>query len=592
MGSYSFTVNKTTAAQSIACYAKITSNSSYVSGTKTSSTVNVAVSAKTSYTVSYNANGGSGAPSAQTKWHGTTLKLSDTKPTRTGYTFKGWATSSGGSVAYASGANYTANAGATLYAVWQVITYTISYNANGGSGAPGNQTKTHGTALTLSSTKPTRANYNFKGWATSASATSAAYAAGGSYTTNAAATLYAVWELAYIKPRVENLIVQRCNSGGTVTSNGTYALVKFSWATDKTVSSIAIKWRVSGTTTYSGSATVSASGTSGTVSKVIGAGELSPDSPYDIQVIVADASGNTPATKTLEGTAFPIDIAPGGNAVAIGKEATVDGAFDIYMQTIIRGNEDASGTVASGQLIIGDPNSAHIAMDNNEIMAKTNATTPGNISINYEGGDVGLGSDNGDISLRGNTFLYHGKTLYGMKADGSSRSMVQFNASNQAFFGYGGYSSNEGESYFDGNAVNIRSKGAIAITSSTAGLSARQYGVNKVLWSGGYYMTETHTATLSEAISAQPNGIVLVWSYYANGAIQKSHYVHFFVPKKHVETYPGTGSVFRMYRHGILVPCSKYLYINNTTITGHSANATSTSSLASIEFVLTEVYGV
>lgn len=44
------------------------------------------------------------------------------------------------------------------------ISYTISYNANGGSGAPGSQTKTHGTDLTLSSTKPTRNGYNFSKW--------------------------------------------------------------------------------------------------------------------------------------------------------------------------------------------------------------------------------------------------------------------------------------------------------------------------------------------------------------------------------------------------------------------------------------------
>ncbi len=38
------------------------------------------------------------------------------------------------------------------------VNYTIKYNANGGTGAPANQTKTHGTILTLSGTKPTRAN--------------------------------------------------------------------------------------------------------------------------------------------------------------------------------------------------------------------------------------------------------------------------------------------------------------------------------------------------------------------------------------------------------------------------------------------------
>lgn len=148
------------------------------------------------YTVSYNANGGTGAPSSQTKTHDVTLTLRTTTPTRSGYTFKGWSTSSSATTAtYSAGGSYTANASATLYAVWQAnpITYTVSYNANGGSGAPSSQTKTQNVTLTLSYTKPTRSGYTFQGWSTSSTATSPIYYAGGSYTANASATLYAVW---------------------------------------------------------------------------------------------------------------------------------------------------------------------------------------------------------------------------------------------------------------------------------------------------------------------------------------------------------------------------------------------------------------
>ena len=75
-GSYTFTVQKTTTAKAVYCSAKITAASTYVSGTKSSTASAVNVSALASYTVSYNANGGSGAPSNQTKWHGVTLTLS------------------------------------------------------------------------------------------------------------------------------------------------------------------------------------------------------------------------------------------------------------------------------------------------------------------------------------------------------------------------------------------------------------------------------------------------------------------------------------------------------------------------------------
>lgn len=159
-----------------------------------------AVWSRNSYTISYNANGGTGAPSSQTKYYGTTLTLSSAKPYRTGYTFKGWGLyASSTSPVYQPGDDYNYNISRTLYAVWEKdappapTTYTVSYSANGGSGAPASQTKTKDIALTLSGTKPMRSGYTFLGWATSSSATSASYQPGGSYTANASVTLYAVW---------------------------------------------------------------------------------------------------------------------------------------------------------------------------------------------------------------------------------------------------------------------------------------------------------------------------------------------------------------------------------------------------------------
>lgn len=286
----------------------------------------VSVPAWTSYTIKYNANGGSGAPSSQTKWKDQTLKLSTTKPTRTGYSFLGWSTSSTAtSATYAAGANYTANAAATLYAVWKANTYTVSFNANGGTGAPGNQTKTYGVALTLSSTKPTRTNYNFKGWGTSASATTVSYAAGASYTTNAAITLYAVWELAYVKPRITKYSVERCNSSGTASEEGTYASVKFTWATDRDVTSIVIEW-LSGSSVV-GSKTVTATGKSGTISTVVGNGGLSIESTYMIKVTVKDTE-STSESLTLSGRKFVMDALAGGKGVSFGKPAELEGYAD------------------------------------------------------------------------------------------------------------------------------------------------------------------------------------------------------------------------------------------------------------------------
>ena len=180
------------------------------------------------YTISYNANGGSGAPGSQTKTHGTDLKLSSTKPTRSGYTFVNWNTKSDGSgTNYASGAIYNTNANITLYAIWKTNSsggdtttkYTVSYNANGGSGTPSNQTKTQGTNLVLSSTKPTRSGYTFVNWNTKGDGTGKSYAPGATYSTDANLTLYAIWKTnASGGPITKKYTIKFDANGGTGTT--------------------------------------------------------------------------------------------------------------------------------------------------------------------------------------------------------------------------------------------------------------------------------------------------------------------------------------------------------------------------------------
>ena len=75
------------------------------------------------------------------------------------------------------------------------VNYSISYNMNGGNGSIGNQTKTYGQDLTLSSTIPTRTDYKFIGWNTDKNANSAQYQPGDKYTANSGATLYAIWTI-------------------------------------------------------------------------------------------------------------------------------------------------------------------------------------------------------------------------------------------------------------------------------------------------------------------------------------------------------------------------------------------------------------
>lgn len=103
----------------------------------------------------------------------------------------------------------------TIYAtpIWKTSTYTVTYDANGGTGAPKAQSKTPGKTLTLSTTKPTRAGYDFKGWAKKASATKADYKAGGSYKDDADITLYAVWKTESYKVIVTDTVTARSGPG-------------------------------------------------------------------------------------------------------------------------------------------------------------------------------------------------------------------------------------------------------------------------------------------------------------------------------------------------------------------------------------------
>ena len=204
------------------------------------------------YDVTYNANGGTGAPAAQKKIKDTALTLSTTKPTKastsstststitvsynanggsstptsgtgtktttttTPYTFSTWNTAANGSgTSYASGASYTANAALTLYAQYtagtastdsvspkiavasaitraagDVTGYKVTFNANGGSSTPNAVTSTRG------------ATYSFKQWNSKSDGSGTEYTPGTSYSFSANTTLYAVWGTTYTNKAV------------------------------------------------------------------------------------------------------------------------------------------------------------------------------------------------------------------------------------------------------------------------------------------------------------------------------------------------------------------------------------------------------
>lgn len=420
MGSKSWTVSKTHSSRSLTA-----SGSMYTAvslGTLTAST-SVSIGAKTSYSITYAANGGTGAPSADTKWYGEAATVSSTKPTRTGYTFSSWSGSNsvsyqpGGTIAasvnqaltltaqwavctktftfnanngsgtamsnqaitYASsgttaltantytrtgytfknwntaangsGSTYTnkqaiersgitSNSTIPLYAQWDIDTYTITYDANGGTGAPSGGTKTYGVTYVLSTTQPTRTNYTFDGWNTKADGSGTNYAAGGNYTTNANQVFYAKWKLAIVKPSITNLVVTRANSGGTVTPDGTYANISFNYTTDASTTgkTIVIQGKLKTASSYTTIVTISsglsASGTITQNGKNLNGTAFATGSAYDILVTITDNLSQTYSTTSYLSPAFvTLDFKAGGTGIAMGVASTIDGfleGMDMY----------------------------------------------------------------------------------------------------------------------------------------------------------------------------------------------------------------------------------------------------------------------
>jgi hypothetical protein len=124
------------------------------------------------YTVRFNANGGTGSMADQTYASDISQALRTNAFTRTSHAFQGWATSATGEVVYADQQSVlnladTQNAIVTLWAVWRLMTYTVIFNGNGNTGGTmAEQIFTVGVAQALRANAFTNTGLSFDGWAT------------------------------------------------------------------------------------------------------------------------------------------------------------------------------------------------------------------------------------------------------------------------------------------------------------------------------------------------------------------------------------------------------------------------------------------
>ncbi len=139
----------------------------------------------TEYTITYEGLGGATHSNPAT-YTVETETITFTNPNeRTGYTFAGW---NPASIAKGSTGNKT------VTATWTANTYTVTFNANGGSGTMDPQTVEHNVPEALNAntfTPPT--GLSFAGWNTAPDGTGTSYTNSQSVTLTADLTLYAQW---------------------------------------------------------------------------------------------------------------------------------------------------------------------------------------------------------------------------------------------------------------------------------------------------------------------------------------------------------------------------------------------------------------
>ena len=185
---------------------------------------------------------------------------------------------------------------------------------------------------------------------------------------------------------------------------------------------------------------------------------------------ILDSSGTTLAsygTATLIGKTAGNNLYIDNDGLYIRKNGKVLVTVDQYGLKIANKN-DSSGSLGSGTtkpaLVIGTPTGYHIEMDNNEIMAKSNATTSSHLFLNMEGGNVSINNN------ASRAFMFQDGALYAKNAsynNGEYLGIIDaLNDAGNTTFGYGGYLKKIGGTNVYGNSISLVSNGNVDVEAS------------------------------------------------------------------------------------------------------------------------------
>ena len=368
-------------------------------------------------------------------------------------------------------------------------------------------------------------------------------------------TTFVVNVLAYYKPQVTAFEVLRVNADQEEDSEGEYALVNYEYAVptlnDLNTVQAVVQYRTEDSYIWTDLHRDTELIGSGSVFKAV---KFSTDYQYDFRLVITDYFGTqSTAPALLPSGEVIIDILADGSGIGIGTTAKLPGVCDIKMQTRLQG-----GT-------------RHVSLPEGKDL--NDVLTPGR----YVGSDIanaGYGNcpfDSGDFDL----------DVVASGVDGQVKQVITLSDPDWTetftrFYHYGEWS-----------------------------LWAKPTNLQKLLWSGsdpanslsagGSHMNAGQTATLSENISQQNNGIVLAFCLLGTVATDTDIF-YYFVPKAAVEDLSGKGHTFLLMTGNFATMARKYLYIYDNKITGDATN-TSKGTASGItydnsKFVLRYVYGV
>lgn len=369
--------------------------------------------------------------------------------------------------------------------------------------------------------------------------------------------------VAYANPAISAFTVSRCDADGNLNNAGSYVKIAYAYSVvsvnSKNTASARIDYKRTTATAWSSTVLFTNTDLSANTS-VIPTTQFDPDYSYDFRLTLADYFTSTAYAAAISSQAVILDVLPDGTGVAFGKVAETKNLLDSKWPIKTDGGITAVGTfttpLTSGTYIAGNQGKAII-----------NSTAAAGAYVML----AKLNSTNGYfcIGVYQNAFClcYTAKNTVDA---GTNTVTKRVNLLDES-----------GNTTFPGTVTAA----SFACTSSS------------VLWSGALYMIGSHTVTLSAKVSSQPNGIVLVFSKYSNGAAQDSNFNRFFIPKRFVASYNGYGHECLMMASDFSKACCKYLYVFDDHIKGHDNNTKSGTGSNGItydnsNYVLRYVIGV